>query len=67
MQVTGGTPTREEAGSCIVGHPAYGVAHYGVVDITQLMYVVPMLPALAEPLDAKDPLFRLNTDMWEKF
>ena len=54
-------------GGRFVGHPAHGVAHYGVVDITQLMYVVPMLPALAEPLDAKDPLFRLNTDMWEKF
>ena len=50
-----------------MGHPAYGVAHYGVVvDITQVMYVVPMLPALAEPLDAIDPLVRLNTDMREK-
>ena len=46
---------------------AHGVAHYGVVDITQVMYVVPMLPALAEPLDAIDPLVRLNTDMREKF
>ena len=54
-------------GGRFVVHPAYGVAHYGVVDITQVMYVVPMLPALAEPLDATDPLFRLNTDMWEKF
>ena len=54
-------------GGRFTGHPAYGSAHYGVVDITQVMYVVPMLPGLAEPLDSTDPLFRLNTDMWDKF
>ena len=54
-------------GGRFTGHPAYGSAHYGVVDITHVMYVVPMLPSLAEPLDSTDPLFKLNTDMWEKF
>ena len=54
-------------GGRFTGHPAYGTAHYGVVDITQIMYVAPMLPSLAEPLDSTDPLFKLNTDMWEKF
>ena len=45
----------QPGGGRFTGHPAYGSAHYGVVDITQVMYVVPMLPGLAEPLDSTDP------------
>ena len=54
-------------GGRFTGHPACGAAHYGIVDITQVMYTAPMLSGVAEQLDATDPLFRLNTDMWEKF
>ena len=51
-------------GSNEVGHPAGGGVHYGVVRCSQVLYRAPLIPSLADALDALDPLFRLNTDMW---
>ena len=54
-------------GGRFTGHPLIGSAHYGIVDVSRVMFVAPMIPALLNSINDEDPLFRLNIDMWEKF
>ena len=54
-------------GGRFVGHPSLGSPHYGIVDVRSVMYVAPLLTSLADPIDAVDPTFRLNTDMWNTY
>jgi len=54
-------------GGRFTGHPRIGSPHYSVVNVESIMHVAPMVPALANAPGTKDPLFRLVTDMWEKF
>jgi hypothetical protein len=46
------------------GHPRANSPHYGVVSCEQVRYRAAIIASLADALDAEDPLFRLNTDMY---
>lgn len=52
-------------GSTRSGHPRAGAAHYGVVDARHLLYAVPLVRSARDAADAADPVFLLNTDMWD--
>ena len=52
-------------GSTRSGHPRAGEPHYGVVVASHLLYSVPMVRSAASMLDARDPVFFLDTDMWD--
>lgn len=52
-------------GSTRIGHPGAGSAHYGVVDVAHVLYVVPMIRRVSDGPDASDPTFFLDTDMWD--
>jgi hypothetical protein len=52
-------------GSTRSGHPRAGDAHYGVVEARHVLYAVPMVRSAREAADAADPVFFLNTDMWD--
>ena len=52
-------------GSTRTGHPRAGAAHYGVVDARHLLYVAPVVRSARDAPDAPDPVFFLNTDMWD--
>ena len=44
---------------------ARGDAHYGVVSVESVLYTAPMVRSASESVDAADPVFLLNTDMWD--
>ena len=52
-------------GSRFAGHPPTGAQHFGVIDVSSVMYAAPMVRSLEDAHDAADPLYRLNTDAWE--
>ena len=52
-------------GSYFHGHPPTGAPHFGLVDVSSVLYAVPMVRSLEDAPDAADPLYRLNTDAWE--
>ena len=52
-------------GSYFHGHPPTGAPHFGLVDVSSVLYAVPMVRSLEDAHDAADPLYRLNTDAWE--
>ena len=51
-------------GSRRIGHPRAGTPKYGVVSLSRVRYRAPIIASIADALDATDPLFRLNTDMY---
>ena len=52
-------------GSYYIGHPPTGAPNFGIVDVSSVLYAVPMVRSLEDAHDAADPLYRLNTDAWE--
>ena len=52
-------------GSYFHGHPPTGAPHFGLVDVSSVLYAAPMVRSLEDAHDAADPLYRLNTDAWE--
>ena len=52
-------------GSTRGGHPTAGAAHYGVIATEHIMYVAPMIRLPSAAADAADPVFLLDTDMWD--
>ena len=59
----------EELGPCrrarVRVHEPLLDPHYGVVDAAHLLYAVPMVRRVTEAVDATDPVFFLDTDMWD--
>ena len=52
-------------GSTMANHPSAGSPHYGVVNASHILYVVPMIRRFKSRATDTDPVFFLNTDMWD--
>ena len=52
-------------GSRFAGHPPTGAPHFGIIDVSSVMYAAPMVRSLEDAHDAADPLYRVNTDACE--
>ena len=52
-------------GATASGHPRAGDQHFGVVAMDAVLYAVPMIPIFRFTPDAADPIFFLNSDMWD--